>query len=153
MFGKKKRETSLFNTVDDRRTVVNDFRLRSGGVFESYRTVDYRLYYRLEENHMYSQLEGHFERLFAGDIDDGNGDVLDSIIFGAAREALPDLERQHYDHGDMLRRFIVRHESDHRDFSQLLRARECELIELEKEYHETINMINAVNGKQRKGNV
>lgn len=153
MFGKRKNSPpTLFNTVDDSRALVNDFRLRSSTVYESYRTVDYKLYHRLEENEMYSELEGHLERLFAGEIDDGNGDVLDNIIFGAAREALPDLERQHLDHGDTLRRFDVRHQADHHDFTLLLKELEVELSELENERQEIINMRDAANKpKGKKG--
>ena len=95
MFGKKK-SPALFNAVDDSRIVVHDFRLRGTQVgFESYRTVEYHLYRKLEEAYMMPKLEEHLNRLFAGDIDDANGDMMDAILFSAAREALPELDKQH----------------------------------------------------------
>lgn len=135
MFGKKKQQ-SLFNSVDDSRTVVHDFCLRSGidYGFESYRTVEYRLYPKLEEGEMIPRLGEHLNKLFAGEVDDANGDMLDAIIFGAAREALPDLGRQHYDHIDMLRRLINRHMADHNDIRRIKEEREKERDIMQADY-------------------
>lgn len=120
MFGRKKEQQALFNSVDDSRSVVNDFRLRSTVIgFESYRTVEYRLYPKLEETVMQPLLDDHLSKLFAGEVDDGNGDMLDAILFGAAREALPDLGRQRYDHNDMLRRLIISRMADRDDIRRI----------------------------------
>ena len=136
MFGKKKSQ-ALLNAVDDSRTVVHDFRLRSSGStgFESYRAVEYRLYHKLEEDEMMPRLEEHLNKLFAGSVDDANGDMLDAIIFGAAREALPDLGRQQYDHLDMLRRLIVRRKADREDLRRIRddRVEECEAVKSDYE--------------------
>ncbi len=136
MFGKKKSQ-ALFNAVDDSRTVVHDFRLRSSSPtgFESYRTVEYRLYHKLEEDEMMPRLEEHLNKLFAGSVDDANGDMIDAIIFGAAREALPDLGRQHYDHSDMLRRLIIRRKADREDLGRIRdgRVEECEAMKADYE--------------------
>lgn len=141
MFGKKK-DHSLFNAVDDSRTVVHDFRLRATQAgFESYRTVEYRLYHKLEEDEMMPRLEEHLSKLFAGEVDDGNGDMLDAILFGAAREALPDLGRQHYDHSDTIRRLIIRRKADREDIRRIKEEREAECEAMRIDYEKTCKML------------
>ena len=131
MFGKKK-SPALFNAVDDSRIVVHDFRLRGTQVgFESYRTVEYHLYRKLEEAY----------RLFAGDIDDANGDMMDAILFSAAREALPDLGKQHCDHLDMLRRLIIRHKADREDLRRIRDDRVEEYESMKADYERTCKML------------
>ena len=141
MFKKKKKQV-LFNAVDDSRVIVHDFRLRSTIVgVESYRTIEYRLYHKLEEDEMMPRLEEHLSKLLSGEVDDGNGDMLDAILFGAAREALPDLERQHYDHLDLLRRLIIRRKADREDIRRLKEEREDECKELKIDYEKTCKML------------
>lgn len=119
MFNKKKSQT-LYNLVDDSRTIVYDFMLRTTPIgYESYRTAEYTLYHKLDEAEMLPKIDAHLEKLFAGDVDDANGDMLDEIIFGAAREALPYLSKQHIDHNDTIRRFIVRRTSDYEDIRRI----------------------------------
>ena len=138
-------QTALYQEVDDSRTVVNDFRLRNP--FESYRTVEYRLYPALEEGKMLPLLDQHLERLFAGELDEGNGDALVSLIFGSARQALPDLRRQQADHSDTLHRFEVRRTADREDFRRLLEQVQRKLSETDEEYEEICRMIAAATGK------
>lgn len=141
MFGKKKEQT-LFNAVDDSRTVVYDFRLRSTELgFESYRPADYRLYQKLEEEQMIPKLDDHLEKLFAGEVDDGNGDMLDSILLGAAREALSDLGRQYYGHCDLLRRLIICHMTNRNDVYNVKKEREEERDVMEADYEKTCRML------------
>lgn len=142
MFGKKKNR-ALFNAVDDSRTVVHDFQLRSSGPngFESYRTMEYRLYHKLEEDEMIPRLEEHLDKLFAGAVDDANADMLDAILFGAAREALPDLGRQHYDHLDMLRRLIIRRKADREDLRRIRDDRVEEYESMKADYERTCRML------------
>lgn len=141
MFGKKK-DQALFNAVDDSRTVVHDFRLRATQAgFESYRTVEYRLYHKLEEDEMMPRLEEHLSKLFAGEVDDGNGDMLDAILFGVAREALPDLGRQHYDHSDTIRRLIIRRKADREDIRRIKEEREAECEAMRIDYEKTCKML------------
>ena len=141
MFGKKKSQ-ALFNAVDDSRTVVHDFRLRAtqAGV-ESYSTVEYRLYHKLEEAAMMPKLDEHLSKLFAGDVDDANGDMLDAILFGAAREALPNLGKQHYDHLDMLRRLIIRRKADREDLRRIRDDRVDEYEAMKVDYERTCKML------------
>ena len=141
MFGKKKSQ-ALFNAVDDSRTVVHDFRLRATQAgYESYRTVEYRLYHKLEEAEMMPKLEEHLSKLFAGDVDDANGDMLDAILFGAAREALPNLGKQHYDHLDMLRRLIIRRKADREDLRRIRDDRVDEYEAMKVDYERTCKML------------
>lgn len=141
MFGKKKVH-SLFNLVDDSRIIVNDFKLRSTDTgFESYRTLNYSLYHKLEEAEMLPKLEEHLEKLFEGDVDSGNGDMLDAILFAATREALPDLKRQYYEHSDMLRRLVIRHISDREDIRRIKEEREKELAIIEADYEKTCRLL------------
>lgn len=134
MFGKKKQQ-SLFNSADDSRSMAY-FCLRSSDGYgsEAFRTVEYRLLPKLDEGEMIPRLDEHLNKLFAGEVDDANGDMLDAIIFGAAREALPDLSRQHYDHMDMLRRFIIKRRADHDDIRRIKEEREKERDIIQGEY-------------------
>lgn len=138
MFGRKKKQ-AMFNTLDDSRVVVNDFMRR--GQYESYRSVDYRMYHKLCEEEMLPRLNQHLEALFAGDVDDANGDMLDNIILGAYREAMSDLGIQRQNHKDMNRRLTARRASDRKDFARLREERMEELLRLKKEYEETCNKI------------
>ena len=141
MFGKKKKQ-ALFSAVDDSSAIVHDFRLRSTYTgFESYRTVNYRLYPKLEQEAMIPRLEEHLNKLLAGTVDDANGDMLDGIIFGAAREALPDLGRQHYDHSDMLRRLIIRRKADREDLWRIREDRAAEYESIKADYEQTCKML------------
>jgi hypothetical protein len=134
MFGKRKKQ-ALYNVVDDSRSIVNDFRLRTSEIgFESYRTVEYRLYHKLREEEMLPILDDHLTKLFSGEVDDGNANMLDAIIFGAAREAQPDLGRQRYDHIDMLRRLTVSRIADREDIRRIKAEREKERDAIQDDY-------------------
>lgn len=134
MFGKKKQQ-SLFNSADDSRSMAY-FCLRSSHGYgdEAFRTIEYRLLPKLDESEMIPRLDEHLNKLFAGEVDDANGDMLDALIFGAAREALPDLSRQHYDHMDMLRRFIIKRLADRDDIRRIKEEREKERDIMQADY-------------------
>lgn len=134
MFNKKKQQ-SLYNSVDDSRTTVYDFTLRSTQTgFESYRTTEYVLYHKLDENEMLPKIDDHLEKLFAGNVDDANGDMLDELVFGSAREALPYLSKQHIDHSDTIRRFIVRRTADRDDIRRIRDERVKERDTMQADY-------------------
>ncbi len=131
MFGRKNNK----GTEEVKRREVHDFTLRSSELsFESYRTVDYRLYPQLSSEYMVPIIDAHLEKLLSGEVDDANGDMLDRLIFGPARMALPDLISQHVDHSDLLRRFIVRRNADQKDLEEILSQRQAELDDLNGEY-------------------
>ena len=134
MFDKKKQQ-SVYNSVDERRATVNDFKLRSTPIgFESYRTTDYTLYYKLREGEMLPRIDDHLKKLFSGSVDDANGDMLDEIVFGAAREAFPYLSEQHIDHKDTIRRFIVRRTADRDDIRRIRDERVNEREKMQADY-------------------
>lgn len=141
MFGRKKK--AQFNLMDDSRATAYDFKRRNQLLFESYRSVDYRPYHGLCEGEMKPKLDRHLEALLTGDVDDANGDMLDSIIFGPYRESVPDLNVQRLNHKDMNRRLIARRVSDRADFARIRAERQEELDRLVQEYKETCNKITA----------
>ena len=150
-FRGKEKQLPLFSAADDSRTIVHDFRLRSTQIgFESYRTVDYRLYHKLKEEEMLPRLDEHLGKLFAGEVDDGNGDMLDSLLFGAAREALPDLDYQHCNHADMLRRLIIRRQADREDLFRIREERAAECEEMQADYERTCRMLKNDRGEVEK---
>lgn len=141
MFGRKKNQ-ALFNAIDDSRTVVYDFRLRATRVgFESYRPIEYRLYHQLKEEEMMPRLEEHLNKLFAGVVCDKNGNMLDSLLFGAARVALIDLNKQYYNHQDMIHRLIIRHKADYEDLRRIKEEREAEWEVMKADYGRTCKML------------
>ena len=144
MFGRKNKEQAQFNTMDDSRVTVYDFMRRMQRLFESYRAADYRVYPGLTEEEMKPKLDRHLEALFAGDVDDANGDMLDNIIFGPYRESVPFLNVQRLNHKDMNRRLVARRVSDRADFERIRNERVEELERLEQEYDEVCSKMAAL---------
>lgn len=142
IFGKKKKQ-GIFNSVDDSRTVVHDFRLRlTDPSYESYRTVDYRLYHKLEEDEMIPLLDDHLAKLFAGEVDSGNAGILENTIFAAAVEAVSDLRRQKVDHDDTIRRLINRRTADRQDIESLRDKCVNERDDINSEYEKICQALN-----------
>lgn len=140
MFAKRKK--GLFDEVNDENRIVNDFMLRTTRFFESYRTVDYRLGARLDEDVMTPYLDKHIDALLGGGaIDPGNGNALDTIIIGFAREAEDELSKQHITHDDLIRRFIVRRKADYRDLTKIEETLKKELASLEAELSNISDMV------------
>lgn len=139
MFRKKKKHT-LINNLDDTRETAYDFRRRLT-VFESYRPSEYRMTPKLEEDVVMPMLETHLEKLFAGEIDDANGDVLDRLIFAGAREGKPYLALQHYEHKDLIARLVARWKSDYKDLKNLREFRGQELEELLADHKATCKLL------------
>ena len=102
---------------------------------------EYELYHKLKDEEMLPRIDEHLEKLFSGEVDDGNGDMLDSILFAPAREAKPDLEKQHVDHGDMLRRLITRRKGDIADIERITVELKDELASIQAEYEQTCNRV------------
>ena len=147
MFGRKKRDSATYCTVDTQKEIKNDFCLRSSNVgFESYRTVDYRKCPELFMETYYGAIDEHLDRLFKGEIDDANGNVLERFTFGPVRKAFPDLRIQHIDRQDTIRRFIVRNSSDLNDLKAIREARQSELNDLESELSSVINKFSEIGG-------
>ena len=141
MFEKKRRKQAQFNTVDDSRVTVYDFRRRIERLFESYRAADYSVYHDLSEDVVLPKIERHLEALLAGEVDDANGDMLDNIIFSPYRKSVPFLNLQRLNHKDVNRRLIARRISDRSDFANIRESCMEELKHLEQEYEEVCSMI------------
>lgn len=136
MFGKKK-GNAMVNFVDDSRSIARDFLLRMGGDYgyESYRPADYPLYHELDESEMIPKLDAHLNKLFTGEVDDANGDVLDSLIFGAYREGNAYLDRKQCDNLDVIRRLSFRRKADYEDIRNIRsqRVHELEAMQVESD--------------------
>ena len=75
------KETRAGKAVDDTLEVVNDFICQIP--FWGYQVAAYREYEPF--SNLVLELDSYLEKLFAGEIDDGNGDVLDCLIADRAR--------------------------------------------------------------------
>lgn len=113
---------SMFKTggqnkaVDDEMVVVRDFNRRTP--FWSYRTAAYKPYPPFAQ--FKAEIDAYLEKLFAGELDDGNGDVLDTMISDVLRQAERDLARQRTEHRDMIVSFGLRARSDRTAFEHEL---------------------------------
>ena len=96
--------------------IVNDFERRIP--FWSYRAVNYKDYEPF--TNLKTELDGYLKQLFKGEIDDGNGDVLDNLIADRSRQAKKDLARQRTDHIDTIKSFDIRARSDKKAFEDEL---------------------------------
>lgn len=142
MFGRKKQKKALFHDVDDSRITVYDFRLRSTILaFECYRNLEYTIYKELEKSVMIPKIDAHLSKLFSGDVDNANGNMLDSIIISPARKAIPDINRQRYNHDDNLQRLVIRHNTDIEDIKRILQDREKERESIKEDYDKVCMMI------------
>lgn len=142
MFGRKKQKKALFHDVDDSRITAYDFRLRSTILgFESYRALEYTIYKELEKSVMIPKIDAHLSKLFSGNVDDANGNMVDSIILSVARKAVPDLNRQRYNHDDTLQRLIIRHNADMEDIRRITQDREKEYESIKADYDKVCMMM------------
>ena len=94
--------------------IVNDFQRRTP--YWSYRTTGYTIYEPFMDYK--TEIDDYLARLFAGEIDDGNGDVLDSMISDMERQAEKHLWRQHSEHQDVIKSFELRMLGDKKAFTE-----------------------------------
>lgn len=102
------KEADGMKMVDDEKVVVKDFVRRTP--FWGHRNISYHDYEPLMN--LKQELDEYLEKLFHGEIDDGNADVLDNIIFDRVRQAMEDLKYQSVEHEDMNCSFENRVDSD-----------------------------------------
>ena len=110
------KENNPMKVVDDETEIVHDFLRRAP--FWSYRSVPYRDYAPLID--LKAQIDAYLDALFCGEIDDGNGDVLDNLVFDTVRQAQSDLRLQQVNHQDTIKSFGIRAVSDQAAFEQEL---------------------------------
>lgn len=131
MFGRKKKDTPVNETeryttgAGYAGTVKHDFARRSP--YWQYRPAKYQQYKPFDEYR--EEIDQYLEKLFGGEIDEENGDVLDNLIGDITRQALNDLDRQRVEHRDAIHSLHVRFESDRTSFESELRHLQEELDE------------------------
>ena len=131
----KYKEVHASKTVDDTLEVVTDFTCQIP--YWSYQVSAYREYAPFTE--LTSTLDEHLERLFTGEIDDGNGDVLDCLIADCARKNFRFLAQQRIEHRGALKMFQVQRlgtkhafESHLKSIEQIVQEKRAELDALLK---------------------
>lgn len=141
------KKNTLFNDVDDSRSVAHDFRLRYFDIFGGYGTLDYRVSPGLEESAMLAVLEERIKKLISSEcIDSGNGDVLDDLILSIGVEAEAELRRQAVSHREIIRWLSVRRKADKEDFARIETKLRSEIESLEADYANIMNAIEREKG-------
>ena len=136
------KKNTLFNDVDDSRSVAHDFRLRYFDIFGGYGTLDYRVSPGLEESAMLAVLEERIKKLISSKcIDCGNGNVLDDLILSIGVEAEAKLRRQAVSHREIIRWLSVRRRADKEDFARIETKLRSEIESLEADYANIMNAI------------
>ncbi len=98
--------------VEFKEVMANDFVRRTP--FWSHRAENYKIYEPFME--YCSELDGYLEKLFEGEVDDGNSDMLDNMIMGISRQAEKLLARQRTEHRDVIKSLDMRAKSDRKAF-------------------------------------
>ena len=141
------KKNTLFNDVDDSRSVAHDFRLRYFDIFGGYGTLDYRVSPGLDESAMLPVLEERIKKLISsGGIDSGNGDVLAALILSIGVEAEAELRRQAVSHREIIRWLSVRRKADKEDFARIETKLRSEIESLEADYANIMNAIEREKG-------
>ncbi len=141
------KKNTLFNDVDDSRSVAHDFRLRYFDIFGGYGTLDYRVSPGLEESAMLAVLEERIKKLISSKcIDCGNGNVLDDLILSIGVEAEAKLRRQAVSHREIIRWLSVRRKADKEDFARIETKLRSEIESLEADYANIMNAIEREKG-------
>ena len=131
------KNTKNTKVMDETETIVNDFILRAP--FWSYRTISYYEYGPFVN--YTPELDAYLEILFQGEIDSGNGDVLDNLIFDMSRQAERDLDKQRTEHGDTIKTFHIRNKGDKEAFFHERALLQAEIEECEQQLIEIKNRI------------
>ena len=120
----KKKTGKIINRSSE--NIVYDFRLRAP--FASYRPIDYKEY--LPFTTFGFEIDKYLKEQFKKDIDSGNGNTLDNLIFDMGNHAVNDLNKQKTDHIDKIQMFYHRRMSDKIAF-------EKQFMKLKKELERT----------------
>ena len=92
--------------------MLRDFKRRIP--FWGYRPVRYSI---MEDFKDYkTDIDDYLERIFSGEVDDGNANILDDLILDMARQAERNLSQQRTDHEDSIKSIDIRAKSDKRAF-------------------------------------
>lgn len=132
---RKEKEIQAGKAVDDTIEIANDFRIQTP--FGRYQPVPYREYGPFAG--LIPVLQGHLDKLFSGEPDEGNGDVLDCIIADYARESFKDLSAQRTNHHTTIRELYIQRQGSEKSLLEHLKALEA-LDEENREEREEIKM-------------
>ena len=130
----KHKEVHTSKAVDDTLEVVNDFTCQIP--YWSYQVSAYREYAPF--SNLTATLDAHLEKLFTGELDDGNGDVLDCLIADYARESFRFLAQQRVEHRGVLKMFQVQRQGAKRAFESHYRSLEQTVQEKRQERDELL---------------
>ena len=140
------KETEGMKMVNDENEIVSDFTRRTP--FWDYRSISYRDFAPLMN--LKEELDKHLEELFKNELDDGNANVLDCIIFDRVRQALEDLKSQSVRHEDMNCSFENRADSDVNAFREERDNLLKDLEYLREKYRHLIELFEACEYKEDK---
>lgn len=133
------KETRAGKAVDDTLEVVNDFICQIP--FWGYQVAAYREYEPF--SNLVLELDSYLEKLFAGEIDDGNGDVLDCLIADRVRANFKYLAQQKVEHRNMMKMFEVQRQGAKRAFEEHLDSVEKMFAEKDAERNGILKRYNA----------
>ena len=100
---------------------------------------------------MIPQIDTHLDRLFSGDVDEANANLLDSMIFSVYRVAVSDLSKQRDKHREVIDDLVARHTADEKDKRRARELAQEELNSLEKKYKEACDALDAQTNRKKKG--
>ena len=124
MFGKSNKDNnSSKKGIGDERVATNDLRRRIPKV--DYRPCDYEILPRFKN--LKVEIDEYLDKLFAGEIDAGNGNVLDELIIDVGREARAELDRQYISHQDIIIDLKAYHDGNVRQFESELAGLKTDL--------------------------
>ena len=119
--------------IDETTQIVHDFRLRVP--YGDYRVMPYEVYPVFLA--FQQEVDEYLRKLFAGEVDDANGNLLDNLIDDVTEKAFADLDRQRTTHED---RYKALSESrpigDRRQYEEERRLLESVLQETEEDLQE-----------------
>ena len=125
--------------VDDNVELVNDFVRQTP--FWNYRPVEYKINEYFLTG-LVAELDSYLDRLFAGEIDDGNGDVLDNIICDYAARAVRDVSEQKVHHEDLIVNMYHQAEGARKTFIEHLALVKAQKAEVSKELEDITKRLN-----------
>ena len=120
-----KEVNDITKELSDEQTIVHDFIRRQP--FWDYIPTRYKVLDHF--SNLKEEIDGYLEKLFAGDIDSGNEDVLDNLIMDVSKQATKALANQHTDHRELINSFNIRARSDYKAFSEQLQKLRASLDE------------------------
>lgn len=125
-FNRRKRKSTKI--MDDTDNIVKDFQRRS--IFWAYHPIAYIVEETLCQYK--TTLDEHLSIMFRGEVDSGNGDMLDNLILDVMRVAEESLDNQRVAHNHLIDSLYIRFESDKGNFIEEKNLLEKQLSEIEQ---------------------